>query len=675
MTASITAPPQPQPRLCIGVTGHRQDNAAFDANAGAVAAALGEVLDIIAAAAATRAAASATVSAPAPSPVPRLHSLLAGGFDQLAATAALDRNWELVAILPFGKLLNAAINAHPVTPAEARALLEIGSGGVDGGGCSEAVRVRADAILSLETRGRCFALADRDAVITADLLAALDNPADAGRARALAAHTAERAAIAGRVMIEQSDVVIGLWDGTTTNLVGGTGHTIFSALEHGAPIVWIDPRTPEKWRILQAPESLAGIGASMPPAQDRATMLTEMVRAVLSPATGDDAETGPRALDTERWHDRSSRFWHGYRRVEALFGATSWKARLGSLLQRYERPDAIETGSGAALLAAGRALPGQETGFADRIGALVLRRFAWADGISSYLSDNYRGGMTLNFLFSALAVTGGIAYLPVASPDQKWIFAVIEATLLAAIVINTGIGQRRRWHARWFETRRVAEYLRQAPALLLMGVARAPGRWPRGTSTSWPEWLARQALREVGLPRVTITAAYLRQSLSTLLLPHVISQRDYHRFKARRLADAHHRLDVLSGWMFNFAIVAVVGYLSIKLMSVTGVLDYHMEPPVSLAFTFLGVALPTFGGAIAGIRYFGDFERFSAISDVTAEKLDAAVDRIELLLQAPDAGLDYARVAELAHLADAIVVAEIENWQAVFGGKHITVPV
>ena len=35
----------------------------------------------------------------------------------------------------------------------------------------------------------------------------------------------------------------------------------------------------------------------------------------------------------------------------------------------------------------------------------------------------------------------------------------------------------------------------------------------------------------------------------------------------------------------------------------------------------------------------------------------------------------YARAAELCHAADEIVVSEIENWQAVFGGKHITVPV
>jgi hypothetical protein len=37
--------------------------------------------------------------------------------------------------------------------------------------------------------------------------------------------------------------------------------------------------------------------------------------------------------------------------------------------------------------------------------------------------------------------------------------------------------------------------------------------------------------------------------------------------------------------------------------------------------------------------------------------------------------LDYAGVLALADAVDDIVVDEIENWQAVFAGKHISVPV
>ena len=36
---------------------------------------------------------------------------------------------------------------------------------------------------------------------------------------------------------------------------------------------------------------------------------------------------------------------------------------------------------------------------------------------------------------------------------------------------------------------------------------------------------------------------------------------------------------------------------------------------------------------------------------------------------------DYDLAANIARAMDEVVVSEIENWQAVFGGKHITVPV
>ncbi|MFN5780065.1 MAG: hypothetical protein ACK44O_11435, partial [Novosphingobium sp.] len=163
--------------------------------------------------------------------------------------------------------------------------------------------------------------------------------------------------------------------------------------------------------------------------------------------------------------------------------------------------------------------------------------------------------------------------------------------------------------------------------------------------------------------------------LSDLLDRHVISQRDYHWAKARRLTAVHHNLDSFSTRLFQFAVASVAIYLVVKAGSVLGLVPHGWPVALSKPGTFLGVALPTFGAAIAGIRYFGDFERFAAISEVTAAKLDGLHSRIVLLLTASDDHIDYARVSELAHAVDDVVVSEIENWQAVFGGKHIAVPV
>ena len=675
------APPPPRPRLCLGVTGHRQDNAAFTAQRPRIEAVLAQILELIAAAVTAEPASSGTgVLAPT-----RLHCLLADGTDQLAAYAALERGWELVAPLPFGLALNVAINAHPASLADAHALLAGAS--VEAGACSVAVEERAARIRALAARARLFELADRDAVIVNLLLGKLQYPQDVRRASTFAAESSLRVALAGRVMIEQSDLLLAVWDGVSRAFIGGTGHTIQVALEAGAPVVWIDANQPDNWRILLGPEVLAsvaaGTGAGDQKNSDREAELQGLVRRALRPAAahrhgdrhGRGPAAGPETLAQESWPERSRPIWQLYRRIEALFGAENLRLRFRNLRQTYETPEAVASGSAARLLEHARALPGQERDYVGRVEAGILRRFAWADGVSAQLSDTYRGSMTANFLLAPFAIIGGIAYLPFASSHEKWLFALFELALLTAILAITVTGQRHRWHGRWFETRRVAEYLRHGPILLLLGVARAPGRWPLGTDTSWPEWYARHGLREVGLPRLVVTQTYLRQAVGELLHDHVIRQRDYHLAKARRLAAVHRNLDRFSEVLFTLAVISVAGYLVLKGGAVLRLWPKAIAEQLSYIFTFFGVLLPTFGGAIAGIRYFGDFERFSAISRVTAEKLQAVHTRIVQLLAAPDSALDYGHSADLAHATDDVVVSEIESWQAVFGCKHVTVPV
>jgi len=647
---NVAAPPAPAAALSIGITGHRGGNRAFATNREAIAAVLEQVFDII----------ERAKGVDAGSPV-RLQSLLADGADTMASRAALARGWGLVAPLPFGRNLNVAINAGPTSLADARAL-------IDGERAQEpTVEARAAQIRELISAARCFELAERDELLTRLLLEKLAAPADLVAAQAFAARCSARAALAGRVMIEQSDIVIGVWDGVSRAFVGGTGHTISEALEHGAPVVWIDAIAPANWRILRAPEALAS-----PPGENRADRETELQELVKA-AMGSGSDLGTATLSNERWRPRSNRWWNGYRRIEVLFAGDGKPFR--SLRQVYETPEEIASGSAFDALSAVRGLPGGDKSFADAIERGVLRRFAWADGISSYLSDAYRGGMIANFLLSATAVVAGISYQPLGAPDEKWVFAMGELLLLSAILLITWMGGRRRWHGRWFETRRVAEYLRHAPILLALGVARAPGRWPTGSDVSWPEFHARHALREIGLPQVALTPGYLRHALGQLLDAHVTSQRDYHEGKARRLTAVHHNLDKFSTLLFQLAVAAVASYLVIASAAALQIIQESWPHKLSYVFSFLGVAFPTFGAAIAGIRYFGDFERFAAISEVTATKLDGVHSRIALLLEAPDDRIDYARVSELAHATDDIVVSEIENWQAVFGGKHISVPV
>ena len=103
-------------------------------------------------------------------------------------------------------------------------------------------------------------------------------------------------------------------------------------------------------------------------------------------------------------------------------------------------------------------------------------------------------------------------------------------------------------------------------------------------------------------------------------------------------------------------------------------LPKELAGTLSPLFTFLGVAFPTLGANLSGIRYFGDFERFRAISRVAAEKLSEIEARITLLLSGAESALTYAAAADLMHALDEAVVDEIESWQSVFGAKHLALP-
>ncbi|KLE34715.1 hypothetical protein [Aurantiacibacter luteus] len=651
-------PPPPVPQLSLGLISHDDGYPAKVASCEAVSAALQAILTRI----------DALVGAdPAQVAPTRMHTLLASEIDRVAARTALASGWELVAPLPYGRRLNRAIAAAPRSPADARALL------ANTAPEDTDVEARAKEIAALEARARLFEIADQDESLAALFTAMLEEPGDPVRARAFALQHAEQVALAQRVMIEQSDLVIGFENGTTLDRMGGTSHAIAPALALGTPVLLIAPACPERWRVVATPEALAHLTYSE---SQQAAALKTVVRHALHPAGG-EAGHGGDALARERWTGRSSPMWLGYRLIDRAFGpdykAEGWK-NSGPLLLTYEKPEDIAVGRGAAVLAASRALPGGDKSLVDQIEHEVLPDFAWADGISIWLSDAYRSGMIASFLLAALAVIVGISYQPLGYENEKWVFAGMELFLLAQIVFFLKAGRRQRWHQRWFDTRRVAEYLRHAPILLPLGIARPPGRWPRGSAVAWPEYHARHRLRRLGLPEVRISRAYLRAALGTLLEPHALAQRDYHRAKAVRLARVHHRLDHIAARFFVCAVVSVSIYLTIAALAAIGVLPADLPYRVAKVFTFLGVAFPTLGASLAAIRYFGDFERFAAISEVTAEKLDALAGRIRLLLNGPADAVDYRGVADLARAVDEITVAEIESWQAVFGGKHIALP-
>ncbi|KEO88981.1 hypothetical protein EH31_13105 [Erythrobacter longus] len=654
LSAGPTATQLPIPKFAVGVTGHRAAHASFPKNPSDLSDVIQGIFSLIEASLAKSNAADHS---------PRLLTLLSDGTDHLAAGLALDREWELVVPLPFGRRLNTAINSGASDPGTVRSILA--------GKTPDDPRTKAKvaAIEALANRGAIFELADNDARVEELLLNAVALNADQTAHDELAAATALRAALAGQILIEQSDVLVAVWDGQSTANIGGTGHTALMALEQGAPVLWIDPTQPNEWQILSSPEELSGGRVPL----DQSAVHTRLDQLVAETSTPLDEKTSAMLADLEL-RKQSSLKSHAFRRVQVLFGERGIGRKLGSIRQRYEQPSEVSQGMSEPVLKALASLTPKDDRLSQRITSQIIERHIWLDGIASDYSDRHRSGMVLNFLLGAGAIIMGVSYLPVVDPSYKWIFASIELVLLLVIVVNTAIGRRRELHTRWFETRRAAEYLRHTPILAALGVARSKGEWPQTIENAWPERYVQHVARAVSLPQARVDEAYLRTALKALRTHHIEEQRQYHKYKAEYLERVHHGLDHLSERLFVGAIVMVATFLALTAAGHLGWISEAFVAGSAKWFTVLAVALPTLGGAFAGIRYFGDFERFADISKVTAAKLDAIAERIDLSLNAPEGAVTYDKVADLAKATDQIVFDEIQSWQSVFSSKIMTVP-
>ena len=590
-------------------------------------------------------------------------TLLSDGTDHLAAKLAIEREWELTVPLPFGRRLNAAINSGSSDPKILRSIL---SGNVPS---HPEIAQKIDTIEKLAEQSALFELADDDAKIERLLLEAVDDPGSQTAQNAFATATALRAALAGQILIEQADVLIAVWDGQSTANIGGTGHTALSALERGVPVIWIDPMSPDDWNLLTTPEELFGTSKI----KQSDAVAARLDRLVAQASSGFDTKTSA-MLGSLKLREKSSLSAHAFRRVEALFGDRKFARKLGSIRQNYEQPSEVANGSGKSVITAIASFTPENKRFSQKVSSLILQRHIWLDGIASHFSDRHRSGMIINFLLGAAAIIVGVLYLPLVDPEQKWMFAAAELALLLAIVLNTSIGRKRELHSRWFETRRAAEYLRHNPILASLGVARSKGEWPQTMGTSWPERLARNVSREVSLPEARVDEAYLRRALGALRDHHIDAQRRYHHDKSEFLERVHHGLDHLSERLFAGAIFVVATFLVLTAASQLGWVSAALVTGTAKWFTVLAVALPTLGGALAGMRYFGDFERFAEISAVTQAKLDVVAARIDILLATAQGAVTYDKVADIARATDQIVFDEIQSWQSVFSSKILTVP-
>jgi hypothetical protein len=472
---------------------------------------------------------------------------------------------------------------------------------------------------------------------------------------------------AGRVVLNQSDLLVVIWDGGEPQGQGGTVQTLREATQYHVPVLRIDALAPHTWDLLRSQEDLERLNSAQrhapepdaPPAWDD---LRRIVRDTLSPPTPNEKEQLAVDLRESFFRERKPNLnlmfvWKMFRDL-----VDTGKFRAPTIrVQDFEDAVAKDWPVDAPI-------DDSRKDVAGWINRRLRPHYAWSDKLADLYADSYRSTYVLAYLLTAAAVL--LALLPDAvgwkDPASIGKRACITGEILCLFAIlgawfwSRGHGH---WHDRWLQYRLLAERIRQLRLLIPLGCVEPSPRLPThlgpyDPARSWMSWHVRALARATGIPTAKVKGPYIAQSLSYIRKV-VDGQAEFHKLTCQRSQRIEHRLHLV----ILLLLVVTIASVLIHLFS---------HSPFESWFTLICAGLPALAAALAGIINQGEFARIAKRSEAMDKRLDQISKDIEKLSQTNDStptSLKLAQAKSLAVGTAQLMVDELLDWHVIFADR------
>jgi hypothetical protein len=486
---------------------------------------------------------------------------------------------------------------------------------------------------------------------------------------------------AGRIVLNQSDLLVVVWDGGKPAGPGGTVETLREAIRYRVPVLWISAMQPHAWRMLRPDDDLECLEGtdqcvpvqsplSIPDAVGQVVKEEIALPPVLEPVTHgkepEDSVSAQNYFDERKPRLHLAVFWKFFRDL------------VGSARVRW--PDPMVKDYETELIANWPIDTGTNN-TAQWVNKRLFPHYAWPDKLADRYADAYRSTYVFIYLSAAFAVF--LALLPMAMgwEEEKHIgqtFCVAgEFVILALITVLLGWEKNRRWHKRWMAYRLLAELVRQLKCLLPLGGGHPLPRVPEhlalfgDPARTWMYWQMRAIARATGIPAASVTPEYVGECLDYLdqLVRGGDGQLGFHLQNQRRSERLNHRLHLAALGMFGLTLVCIVIHLLPHLFSGLGI-QLIPFPGLGGWLTLACATLPAFGAAMGGIGNQGEFVRIAKRSEAMADAFQRLADRIDALKAQDD--IRIAQVTPLAQNITQLMVDEVVEWRIIFIDRPAT---
>jgi hypothetical protein len=453
---------------------------------------------------------------------------------------------------------------------------------------------------------------------------------------------------AGLTVLSQSDILLAIWDGGPSAGRGGTTNNLILAARAGVPIIYVDAKgeagTRLLWRGLRDVPTLIDTIDDCP-SEDLTKMIDRLTEELIRPPPAETERASLRRYFKERAHGHNLRL--EFPLLMTLLGVRSFQS--SDLLP--PKPDKLAAECAAYFDPA--------AGGSTEVLALA---YGWADATGVQFAQTFRSAFVLNFIFAATAVVLAVASL--FGPEKLW-FVVPEIALILAIVFNTAIGRRQRWHQRWLEARELAERLRVALLLWILGSR--PANFFSGDEPTWTGWYARAIIRGQA-PRAGYFAGQGLSSAKSVVLKALKDQRRYHKINTRRMHRLDRRLEHIGSWSFVATLAAAGSYVLFAIaLRHFNVPTEHQELVKHLVVA-LTAGLPALATATYGIRVIGDFEGIAKRSMRTSAVLR------RLLTAMKREAVDLILLRAQAQAAADSMLGDLASWRLAVEARTLAIP-
>ncbi len=429
------------------------------------------------------------------------------------------------------------------------------------------------------------------------IASAIDDPTDEQRRQAYRA--------AGEQVVDESDIVITVWDGEPARGIGGTADIVAYALRNDVPVYWIHANHPERPPALLMND------------EDGTEQRTDV------PTTA--------KLLAPRYHQLCAYF------RDAAYSESDY-------MSIYKREQGYLAEKAAQLALVSEAMQGA---IRHR-----LPQHVYADHLALRHQSLHLRSTIAIIGFAALAVSAAAIHL-LAFPHAYWLIGFEIAFMIGAAVLLR-VSLRERWHEKWLYDRYLAERLRSL--MFREGLGHPPTE-PNSIRellpfyegpAAWVDIVLRDESRSPIPSGASTNPTDVRGFLNSAWIE---SQGGWHHRNVAKKERAHRNVHRTSFTLFTLTLLSAVLHW-FHIGHENSAIYLHGLPEL---IAILAVTLPAWGGALHGIAHLMDYSGIAQRS----ERMHLELGKLAYEMEHAE---NMSTIGDIAKRADELMAMENLEW-------------